>query len=295
MSSVNTSSPTKFSTSSPTKLSTPTAPVKLSTPTAPVKEKAPKKEKVVKEKVVKEKVVKEKVVKEKVVKEKVVKEKAAPVDENIPVDEVDVKEKKVRAPTLPAKYSKFIQYSYYLVRALNNKSLETDGEVLIDEDKFFDMAQVFAEIGEQEEFVSNFLDNKGIAKEMRTHIADKKKAAVKAEKDEAKAAVKAEKAAAKEAAKEAAKATKDTKGKAKAKTAKKDAPDLVTSLVTLANATDTTNTLDVPAEEEEELDVQIFTHDSKTYLIDDNNTLYDNETHLVIGTWDKENLTIHRT
>jgi|TARA_B110000467_G_C18325932_1_gene488979 hypothetical protein len=271
-----------------------------------VKEKAPKKEKVVKEKVVKEKVVKEKVVKEKVVKEKVVKEKAAPVDENIPVDEVDVKEKKVRAPTLPAKYSKFIQYSYYLVRALNNKSLETDGEVLIDEDKFFDMAQVFAEIGEQEEFVSNFLDNKGIAKEMRTHIADKKKAAVKAEKDEAKAAVKAEKdeakaavkaekAAAKEAAKEAAKATKDTKGKAKAKTAKKDAPDLVTSLVTLANATDTTNTLDVPAEEEEELDVQIFTHDSKTYLIDDNNTLYDNETHLVIGTWDKENLTIHRT
>ena len=102
------------------------------------------------------------------------------------------------------------------------------------------------------------------------------------------------KEAAKAAAKEATKAAKGTtKGKAKA-SKKTEVPDLVTSLVTLANATET-NPPDVPAEEEEELDVQIFTHDSKTYLIDDNNTLYDNETHLVIGTWDKDNLTIIRT
>ena len=267
------------------------SPTKISTPTAPMK--------VVKEK--KEKAVKEKVVKEKVAK----KEKAAPIDEVVPVVE-EVKEKKARAPTLPAKYSKFIQYSYYLIRALNNKSLETDGEVLVDEDKFFDMAQVFADMGTQQEFVSSFLENKTIAKDMRTHIADQKKAAVKATKDAAKAAVKATKDAEKEAAKsakeaakaiekEAAKAAKATKAtKAKAKASKKpDVPDLVTSLVTLANATTDANILvDVPAEEEEELDVQIFTHDSKTYLIDDNNTLYDNETHLVIGTWDKENLTI---
>ena len=165
------------------------------------------------------------------------------------------------------------------------------------------MAQVFADMGEQQEFVSSFLENKTIAKEMRAHIADKKKAAVKATKDAAKATAKAEKEAEKETAKaekeatkqaaKAAKGTKETKGKAKA-SKKSVVPDLVTSLVTLANATET-NTVDVPAEEEEELDVQIFTHDSKTYLIDDNNTLYDNETHLVIGTWDKDNLTILRT
>ena len=281
------------------------SPTKISTPTAPMKVVKEKKEKVVKEKAgLKEKVgLKEKAgLKEKDVTEEDVANAGIEREKRLAADAKAPVEKKPRAPTLPAKYSKFIQYSYFLIRALNNKSLETDGEVLVDEDKFFDMAHVFADMGDQQELVSSFLENKTIAKEMRAHIADKKKAAVKATKEAAKAAVKATKDAAKEATKatkvaakeatKAAKGTKATKGKAKA-SKKTEVPDLVTSLVTLANATTDANTMvDVAAEEEEELDVQIFTHDSKTYLIDDNNTLYDNETHLVIGTWDKENLTI---
>jgi hypothetical protein len=153
----------------------------------------------------------------------------------------------------------------------------------------------------QQLFVSGFLDNKTIAKEMRTHVADQKKAVIKAAKDlvkaEAKAAkdlVKANEKAVKAQAKAATAATKGTKTKAKKLQKKPEEADLVTSLVTLANSTDNEpeNTGAVPAEEEEELDVQVFTHDGKSYLIDDNNTLYDNDTHTVIGTWDKDNESI---
>ena len=259
------------------------------TPSAP--KKAAKKEKVVKEKVVKEK--KEKVVKEKAVK----KAKKEEVKEEV---EEEVKEKKARPATLPAKYNKFIQYSYYLIRALNNASLEKHGEELLDEELFFNEAHVFGDVKTQEEFVTSFLENKSIGKEMKTHVADKKKAAVKAEKEAAKAAVKAEKEAVKaaakaekEAAKAAAKAEKQagktTKPK-KEKKEKKEEKDLVTSLVTLANSDEAVpDTETENMEEEEELDVQMFEHKGKEYLIDDNNTLYDVDNHTVVGTWDKEN------
>tara|TARA_B100000902_G_scaffold25572_1_gene30731 strand:- start:677 stop:1534 length:858 start_codon:yes stop_codon:yes gene_type:complete len=259
------------------------------TPSAP--KKAAKKEKVVKEKVVKEKVVKEK--KEKAVK----KAKKEEVKEEV---EEEVKEKKARPATLPAKYNKFIQYSYYLIRALNNASLEKHGEELLDEELFFNEAHVFGDVKTQEEFVTSFLENKSIGKEMKTHVADKKKAAVKAEKEAAKAAVKAEKEAVKaaakaekEAAKAAAKAEKQagktTKPK-KEKKEKKEEKDLVTSLVTLANSDEAVpDTETENMEEEEELDVQMFEHKGKEYLIDDNNTLYDVDNHTVVGTWDKEN------
>jgi hypothetical protein len=272
----------------------------MKTPSAPTKAKKEKVVKEKKEKVVKEKVVKEK--KEKVVKEKVVKDtevKDTEVKET-EVKDTEVKEKKARQATLPAKYNKFIQYSYYLIRTLNNASLEKDGEVLIDEELFFERSHVFGDVKTQEEFVTSFLENKSIGKEMKTHLADKKKEAAKAEKEAVKAAAKAEKEAVKaaakaekDAAKAAAKAEKDaaktTKPK-KEKKEKKDEKDLVTSLVTLANSTE-----EVPAEsndtveEEEELDVQMFEHEGKEYLIDDSNTLYDVDNHTVVGTWDKEN------
>ena len=262
------------------------------TPSAP--KKAAKKEKVVKEKVVKEKVVKEK--KEKVVKEKAVKKaKKEEVQE-----EVKEEVKKTRPATLPAKYNKFIQYSYYLIRALNNASLEKHGEELLDEELFFNEAHVFGDVKTQEEFVTSFLENKSIGKEMKTHVADKKKAAAKAEKEAVKAAAKAEKEAVKaaakaekQAAKAAAKAEKQagktTKPK-KEKKEKNEEKDLVTSLVTLANSDEAVPEAAAEnVEEEEELDVQMFEHEGKEYLIDDSNTLYDVDNHTVVGTWDKEN------
>jgi hypothetical protein len=318
--------------SSPIKVSTPNAPVKATKATAE------KKDKVVKDKVVKEKMAEKKVaekkeevkevkavkeVKEKKVAEKKVKEVKEVKAKAVEAKEVEVKaveavaevkavtEKKARAPSLPAKYGKFIQYSYYLIRAINNAALEQNGAVLVDEDQFIAAAHVFDNIANQQAFVASFLENKNIAKEMRTHLADKKKAEVvaakaaakaekEAEKNAAKAAAKAEKDAAKAAAKPA-KQPKDTT-KSKAKKAKKTVePDLVTSLVALANTSLAPTATAIAAgnatvaeNEEEELDVRVFMINAKEYLIDDNNNLYDSNTHAVVGIWNKEtNSIIH--
>ena len=222
----------------------------------------------VKEKKVAEKKVKE--VKAKAVEAKEVEVKAVEVALEVKAV-VDTKEKKARAPSLPAKYGKFIQYSYYLIRAINNAALEQNGAILVDEDQFITAAHVFDNIATQQAFVASFLENKNIAKEMRTHLADKKKAEVvaaknaakaekEAEKNAVKAAAKAEKDAAKAAAKPA-KQPKETKSKAK-KTKKAVDPDLVTSLVALANTslapTATAVTSGNVDNEEEELDVRVF-------------------------------------
>ena len=296
-----------------------TSPVKVSTPTAPVKAPKAAKEKVVKEP--KEKVVTEKKAKaekepkakaEKEPKAKAEKEPKAKAEKEPKAKaEKEPSEKKPRAPTLPAKYGKFIQYSYYLIRAINNNALQTNGAVLIDEDQFIAAAHIFDNINTQQEFVNAFLENKSISKDMRAHLADKKKAEVaatkaaeKAAKEQAKNAEKLAKAEAKKAAKPpkqpkqpaAAKGNKSKNAKAKAA----GENDLVTSLVALANstsqqapvsetATAVTATDDV---EEEELDVRMFTIQGKEYLIDDNNNLYDVNSHVVIGTWDKANNSI---
>jgi hypothetical protein len=308
--------------SSPIKVSTPNAPVKATKATKATGE---KKEKVVKkvaekkkEEVKEVKEVKEKVVadkKEKKVKEvkavkavEVVAEKAVEVKAVEVV--IDTKEKKARAPSLPAKYGKFIQYSYYLIRAINNAALEQNGAILVDEDQFITAAHVFDNIATQQAFVASFLENKNIAKEMRTHLADKKKAevvaaknAAKAEKEAEKNAVKAAAKATKDAAKAAAKPAKqpkETKSKAK-KTKKAVDPDLVTSLVALANTSlaptataIASGNVTAAENEEEELDVRVFMINAKEYLIDDNNNLYDSNTHAVIGIWNKEtNAIIH--
>ena len=281
----------QVSTPSPMKTTTPNAPKKV------VKEKVVK-EKVVKEKVVKEKVVKEKVVKEK--KEKVVKEKKAPavaevVNAVISTDVEDVadNEKKVRAASLPAKYNRFIQYTYYMLRALNNAELEKNGELLFDEEKMFEACHVFGEMEVQKAFVEGFLENKGVAKEMRTHLADKKKAEKAAAKQQVlneKAAEKQRKLDEKAAAKKAVADEKAAKKGASKKKTKKEPVDLVTSLVTLANSTEeeggNSEVGGVNGEEEDELDVKIITIEDKQYLIDESNNLYDNETHAQIGTWD---------
>ena len=236
----------------------------------------------------------------KVVKEKVVKEKkakaAAVVDEVIcpEIEDVTNKEKKARAPSLPAKYNRFIQYTYYMLRAINNAELEKNGEVLFDEEKMFEACHVFGEVNTQQTFVNAFLENKGIAKEMRTHLVDKKKdekAAAKQQVLNEKAAEKQRKLDEKETAKKAVAAAKAAKKGASKKKTKKEPVDLVTSLVTLANSTEdeATNAEDqaeAEEEDEDELDVKIITIEDKQYLIDESNNLYDNDTHAQIGTWD---------
>ena len=242
---------------------------KKTTPKAPVKEK-------------KEKVVKEKVVKEKKVAKKVAKKVEEKVEEKVEV------EKKVRAAGLPAKYNRFIQYTYYMLRTLNNTELEKNGEVLFDEEKMFEACHVFGDVEVQKTFVEGFLENKGIAKEMRTHLADKKKADKAAAKQQVlneKAAEKQRKLDEKAAAKKAVADAKAAKKGASKKKTKKEPVDLVTSLVTLANSNGEEE-VNGDQEEEEELDVKIITIEDKQYLIDEANNLYDSESHAQIGTWD---------
>ena len=161
---------------------------------------------------------------------------------------------------------------------------------MFDEDKMFEAANVFGEVEVQKTFVEGFLENKGIAKEMRTHVADKKKA----EKAQAKQQVLNEKAAEKQRkldekadAKKAladAKAAKKGASKKKSKKAEPTA-DLVTTLVSMANSP-TESSKPAVEEEEDELDVKVIQIDGKEYLIDENNNLYDNTTHGMIGSWD---------
>jgi hypothetical protein len=259
-------------------------------PTAPVKAVRAKKEKVVKEK--KEK--KEKVVAakaEKVVAAKAEKVVAAKAEKEVKEEVVEVKEKKARVPTLPAKFNKFIQFSYYLIRTLNNAELEKSGEVLFDEERFFEEANVFAAVDVQQRFVEGFLENKAIGKEMRTHVLDKKKA----EKAAAKQKIADDKAVAKKKVIDDKAAAKKEKAAAKKpatkKKPKKEEPvDLVTSLVTLANSSgDDVKTVKDEIEEEEEedeLDVKVIEIDGKSYLIDESTSnLYDNDTHAMVGAW----------
>jgi len=250
-------------------------------------------------KVVKKTEVAEKVpVKAKKVNKKNVEEKVEEVEE---VEEAPAK--KARAPSLAAKYNKYIQFSFYMIRAMNAKCLENNEDVFMDEEKFFEKAYVFDTVENQQSFVSEFLDNKGIAKEMRGHVADQKKAAKVAEKEAVKAAKVAEKLAEKEAVKAAklaekaaAKDANKTKKAPKKTTSKKgsvDETDLVTSLVTMATTTNS-NEQNIVEEEEPELDVRPFKHDDVNYLIDDNNNLYDSNTHEMVGSFDVVNRTIIR-
>jgi glucan-binding YG repeat protein len=77
-----------------------------------------------------------------------------------------------RKPTLPAKFSKFIEFSYYLI-----KQISKSDDIEIDENKLFTIARVFHDINDQTEFVNQFLtNNKTIVKEMKQQKKDMEKA-----------------------------------------------------------------------------------------------------------------------
>jgi len=100
----------------------------------------------------------------------------------------EIKEKKPRTPTLPAKFGKFIQFGYWLIQSFKDE----DGNFSVDsEDEFIEAIHLYDSVDAQQEFVQDFFDeSKDISKSIRKMILDKKRA-------EAKAAKAAEKAAAK--------------------------------------------------------------------------------------------------
>ena len=122
----------------------------------------------------------------------------------------EIKEKKPRTPTLPAKFGKFIQFGYWLIQSFKDE----DGNFSVDsEDEFIEAIHLFDSVDAQQEFVQDFFDeSKELAKNIRKLILDKKRAEAKAAKAAAKAA--APPKAPKEKAPKAEKAPKEAKPKA---------------------------------------------------------------------------------
>ena len=102
----------------------------------------------------------------------------------LPVEEVKVK--KPRAPTLPAKDKKILQAIFWY---LENQQREPDEEL---EREQLDSFKIFASVEEQKEFVASFYENaKEIEKRIRKIQTQEKKNIAKEERKIAKAAAKA--------------------------------------------------------------------------------------------------------
>jgi len=91
-----------------------------------------------------------------------------------------VTDKKPRVPTLTAKFAKFLQFGYFLMKKLQND----DGSFVVLEDTaVMDLLHIYASVDDQQAFVQEFFDeSKDINKEFRKLVADKKKADAKAAK-----------------------------------------------------------------------------------------------------------------
>ena len=141
-------------------------------------------------------------------------------------DSKDVPDKK---KTLPAKYKKFIQFSYFLMMQLNKD------EQLISQDKFFELAHIYDDIDQQMTFVDSFFNDKNINKSIKSTSPEVlAKLAKKEAKLQAKQQAKLDKIAEKNAAKDAKRQAKLLK---KTNNKKNDLPsdDIVADLVSIAN------------------------------------------------------------
>ena len=95
------------------------------------------------------------------------------------VDAAPIAVKKTRAASLPAKYAKFVQFGYYLLKHINNKNT-ADGISLLDEPAFLDHIHMFDAVDVQQAFVQQFFDDsKNINLTMRKAVQLNKKNVLK--------------------------------------------------------------------------------------------------------------------
>ena len=86
-------------------------------------------------------------------------------------------EKKMRKPSLPAKFAKFIQFGYFFIKQYN----AMDGVTPIDETSFLDKLHLFDTVDNQQLFVQAFFDDaKNVNKTIRKVVQAKIKADAKA-------------------------------------------------------------------------------------------------------------------
>jgi len=100
-------------------------------------------------------------------------EAAAPADLD---SETDAKTKKPRAPTLPAKFAKFIKFNFFFINQMNDIDQDT-------KDAYLNTFAVFAPVEQQTQIVTDFLlTQKSVNKDYRSALSAQKKAIAKANK-----------------------------------------------------------------------------------------------------------------
>jgi hypothetical protein len=90
--------------------------------------------------------------------------------------ETDAKTKKPRAPTLPAKFAKFIKFNFFFINQMNDIDQDT-------KDAYLNTFAVFAPVEQQTQIVTDFLlTQKSVNKDYRSALSAQKKAIAKANK-----------------------------------------------------------------------------------------------------------------
>ena len=80
---------------------------------------------------------------------------------------------KVKTPSLPEKYSKFIQFGYYMM----TKMMDDNETSSFTKEDFLNKVQMFATVEEQQTYIQGFFDNqKENKKDMRKMLQERKKA-----------------------------------------------------------------------------------------------------------------------
>jgi len=99
----------------------------------------------------------------------------------VPVDLV--KEKKPRAPSLPAKYAKFIHFGYWFINLINDTRPEGTPPIM-EQDALLQILNIHQSVQLQQAFVQNFFDNsKDVAKNIRSILLLQKKNLAKNDKN----------------------------------------------------------------------------------------------------------------
>ena len=92
------------------------------------------------------------------------------IDQTLSAASSEVKPKKERAPRLPAKFGKFIEFGFYFVQFYNQSIAQAnDGRTPLDQDALHLALQVFGSVDDQQSFVQGFFDN---SKDIKKNIRD---------------------------------------------------------------------------------------------------------------------------
>ena len=239
--------------------------------------------------------------------------------------ESDAKQKKPRAPTLPAKFAKFIKFNFFFINQLTDIDQET-------KDAYLNTFAVFAPVEQQTQIVTDFLlTQKSVNKDYRSAISAQKKAAAKANKPQrrSKKSVQVdfqnnlvnqliesanqtsdtnetndtndkkekkprgrkpkqtESVTNTTSSAEAESTPKDTKD-AKEKKPRGRKPKQTDAVTTTEAAKPSTDASANPSTEDDDEDTEVsrFVHGGKTFLRDQNNNLYDELSHEPVGEYD---------